>query len=224
MPTQYECDIVFLVPGKNFSQRFINSWTKTIIFLEENKYSYMFCFSYAPIISSVRNGLLGNLPLLENVLNPYETPLEIFNNQVICKTVIMIDSDMVWGVEDIEKLIHSPYDVIVGPYVLTDKKRTSIKLNNKFFNVDELIKFNEPFEIEAAGLGFTACKFEVLKKLSYPWFKTTEIIYEYENGSRMGSTLGEDVYFFNQITAAGHKIYCDPTIKLGHEKSTTFTL
>lgn len=128
----------------------------------------------------------------------------------------MIDSDMVWDISAIQQLLDSPYDVTVAPYVLSDFYTSSVIYNNRHITKEEIKNIKEPYEIESAGLGFTCINYEVLEKIKYPWFS----IEEKENGL----CLGEDVYFFNKIKQAGYKIYSDPRIKVGHEKSTVITI
>jgi len=33
-------DFIFLIPGREFSINFINSWTNTLVYLNENDYSF----------------------------------------------------------------------------------------------------------------------------------------------------------------------------------------
>jgi hypothetical protein len=220
---EYECDVVFLIPGRQFTQNFILSWSKTLSYLHDNNISYLYNIFYAPIVTSVRNALLGLCPIDTDDTNsdPYVKP---FNNQVKCKKVIFIDSDMVWKPEAIQKLIDSPYDVTFAPYVLSDNKTLSIKVDDKFVKRDNYKHKNKAFEIQAGGLGLMACKLEVLQNIPYPWFALKDYIEEFDNGIQRGAIVGEDVYFCQKLIDFGYKLHCDPTIEVGHEKQNIWKI
>jgi hypothetical protein len=219
----YESDCVILVPGKVFSEQFLLSWTKTINYFYENNISFIYKFFYFPIVSSVRNYLVGQNPV-EPIKSIEGCPVTVFNGEVKTKKVIFIDSDMVWEPEAIEQLLKSPYDITVAPYVLTDKKRSSVRMNDEFLSVEEMGKQTEPFKIHSAGLGFTACNLKVLEAIKYPWFDVKENIVVDENGLQEGFIIGEDVYFFMKAYESGFEIYCDPRIKVGHEKQNIWKI
>jgi hypothetical protein len=222
--TQYKSDVVFLIPGRQFSYKFLTSWSNTLIYLHDNNISYFYTFCYTPVVSSTRNHLLGKSPFNISVTQTEDNYTTVFANEVICDKVIMIDDDMVWKPEAVEQLLNSPYDVTVAPYVLSDFETSSVRIKDKFAHKDAIKEKTEPFPIESAGLGFTVCNYNVLQKLSYPWFLVEELTRNDENGQGRGGTMGEDVYFFNKIRDNGFTPYCDPRIKVGHEKITTLTI
>lgn len=220
--TKYQSDVVLLVPGNTFSSKFIVSWSKTLDYLNKNKISYLYKFYYSPIISAVRNCLLG-LSFDEQDLKSVTVPLQVFDGLAKTKTVIFIDSDMVWEPQAIQQLIDSPYDATVAPYILSDRITSSVRIKDSFLSIEEIKEYTKPTPIHSAGMGFTACKFEILKQISFPWFQTAEYKTS-EEGVSKGGTMGEDIVFFMNLHNAGFVPYMDPSIKVGHEKSTVLTL
>ena len=55
----------------------------------------------------------------------------------------------------------------------------------------------------------------VFKKLSHPWFF-------YEHDDKGNLTVGDDAWFCRKARKAGFKIYCDPTIEVGHVGEYTY--
>lgn len=213
-------DVIFLFAGKKFSSNFVISWSNTLIYLHNKQISFLYAFGYTPIVSQVRNALLNfNFSYTKlRSINAYNS--SVFQNTAKSKKVIFIDSDMVWEVEAIDKLIHAEQPVIMAPYVLSDKSRVSVRLGDKeWANVETIKNYNQTTKCLGGGLGFTACDFEVLTKLQFPWFAIPEHI----NGE-VSEPYGEDVYFFDNVRKAGYDIYFDPSIKVGHEKSEIWTI
>lgn len=221
-------DYIFLLPGKQFSGDFLNSLIGTINYLNNNNHSYYIITGYSPIITSVRNGLFSNFSLdsmngKEPALN--SLPVKIFNDQVFCKRLIMIDSDIIWNINDIKKLIYAKEDILCGTYLLGDGINSSVKryTDKPFYTAKELKNEKEIFEADSSGLGFVSINFNAIKDIEYPWFVVEENVVEVD-GKKYQKTVGEDVYFFNKLKNAGYKIHVDPSIKLKHEKNKYITL
>lgn len=215
-------DYIIILPGNSFSSDFISSLVSTTTYFHQNNHSFLIATGYSPIITSARNGLFSNFSL--DSLNGKIPDLDklttkIFNDQIECKKIIMIDSDIIWSVEDIKKLIYTDLDVLCGVYSLFDGVTSSVKKHKDmpFSSNKEMSQETDIFEADSSGLGFVSISFDVMKKLEYPWFVVEEEIIE-KNGERYQKTTGEDVYFFNKIKNIGYKIHVDPSIKLLHEK------
>ncbi len=210
-------DLVFLLPGKQFHQTYIKSWTDTVTYLKDNQISFSYAIYYNPIISDTRNSLFTHDFIhWDKTVNVYsKTNAALFGNTMICQKVIMIDDDMVWSVNDIIKLIESPYDVTVGVYKFSNNINISIaeKSEMEFLLPKDIENRTEPFPIITSGLGFVACTYDILKQISLPWFS---VISNQEEQNI--TTRGEDFIFFEKLRGINASIYCDPTIKLGHMK------
>lgn len=218
-----KCDVVLLVPGNTYTGNFVVSWSKTLLYLKNSNKKFFFNMFYMPIITSVRNHLIASKFVNRQIPNFSNWSTIPFEGTVIPKKVIFIDSDMVWEPTVIQQLLDSPYDITVAPYVLSDRKTSSVAIEQEFISIDELNKYEKPFTISKSGLGMVAIKFDVLKQIPYPWFMVSEGVNTYEDGRQEAFTQGEDVYFFNKIKEYGFEIYCDPRIKVGHEKLMILT-
>lgn len=226
MGEKIEFDFIFLFPGKNFSINFINSWTNTMIYLYENGYTFASSFKYAPIVHEVRNQLVASKirtnkdqsSVIGNGRTNSQTP---FSGSVTAKKVIFIDSDIVWSIEDLEKILHTDKDIMCGPYFLeSGQDMCIVDKDGLFMDMSKIKDKTEIFEILSGGLGFVSVNFEVLEKIKFPWFNTLYLTDE-ENGIQF---IGEDTFFFYRAQEEGFKIYCDPTIRIGHEKPRTLVL
>jgi hypothetical protein len=219
-------DYIFLFPGKNFSINFINSWTNTMIYLYENGYTFASSFKYAPIIQEVRNQLVASrIEFGKNqtskIFNDRTNSQIPFSGSVEAKKIIFIDSDIVWNNEDLIKLLESDKDIICGPYFLeSGQDMCIVDKDGLFMDMSKIQHQTEPFEIMSGGMGFVSVKYEVLEKIGFPWFNTLYLKDE-EEGVQF---VGEDTFFFYRAQEEGFKVYCDPTIRIGHEKLRTLML
>jgi hypothetical protein len=180
----------------------------------------MYFSAYSPVVSETRNTLLCNT-ITDSFFYTLDAlkPTKVFNGQLRCKKIIFIDSDMVWSEEDLKTLLESNYEVVSGVYPLSDNIHSSVKdlKTDKFVTIDEVKLLTTPFPIAFGGLGFTACSFEVIDSLSYPWFSVkeeTQVI----DGVEYQKFTGEDTYFFNKIRETGIVPMANPNIKVGHQK------
>jgi hypothetical protein len=73
-------------------------------------------------------------------------------------------------------------------------------------------------EVSYAGLGFFACKREVLDSLSYPYFDAPLQTIPMPDGTQLVDICSEDVAFSKNIQAAGYKINLHVGLRVGHEK------
>lgn len=198
-------DYVFLLPGNTFSRQFLNSWSQTLTALSELGVTYRWYVDYTPIISLTRNRLLGYSG--SSSVGP-KLSTTVFEGKLNCKKVMFIDSDIVWSVSDIFKLLTNTEPVIGGAYVTADKYHIAALQDGRTMNIHDLT--GDLIPVTSMGLGFVACAFEVVKDLKYPWFSVIE--------NMDGSRVTEDVYFFNRVKSAGYTPYLDSSIRLGHIK------
>jgi hypothetical protein len=217
-------DYIILVPGLQFSLEFLTSWSQMLCQFYDKGYSFYYNIQYNPMVHSVRNNLLTTQFLGETISSVERHPIDeknLFANQMKCKKVIFVDSDMVWTPEQMQMLVDSPHPVTVAPYVLSNGKKTSVAIDGFFLSFDELNKHETYFPVDVSGMGFVAIDFEVLEKLKFPFFETYYMPYPYENPDNIKdpiTLMGEDASFFTKIKEAGYEIMCDPAIRVGHQK------
>jgi hypothetical protein len=226
MGEKTKIDYVFLFPGKNFSINFINSWTNTMIYLYENGYTFASAFKYAPIVHEVRNQLVASKIHFEakqtsKIFNDRTNSQIPFSGGIEAKKVIFIDSDIVWNIEDLEKILHTDKDIMCGAYFLeSGQDMCIVDKDGLFMDMSKIKDRSDIFEILSGGMGFVSVNYEVLEKIGFPWFNTLYLKDE-ENGIQF---IGEDTFFFYRAQEEGFKIFCDPSIRIGHEKSRTLML
>jgi hypothetical protein len=77
----------------------------------------------------------------------------------------------------------------------------------------------EFLKVAYAGLGFFACRKEVLDDLQYPFFNRELQRLRGKDGLELVDMCGEDVAFCKNIEDAGYDIMLNTRLRVGHEKS-----
>jgi hypothetical protein len=77
----------------------------------------------------------------------------------------------------------------------------------------------EFMEVAYAGMGFWACRKEVLDALQYPYFNRELQRMRAQDGTEIVDMCSEDVAFCKNIQDAGFEIMLHTTLRVGHEKS-----
>src|SRR5210317_1276226 len=89
----------------------------------------------------------------------------------------------------------------------------------KFMKVGELEKEGKYVPVAYNGMGFFACRREVLEKMKYPYFTYPLIEMEGEDGKLLRDTCSEDVAFCKNLKDAGFEVIVNTTLRVGHEKT-----
>jgi len=138
------------------------------------------------------------------------------------KKLFWVDSDMVWTPDQFIRMLalSTLYGVVCAAY--------PAKLDQKTFYMkyDEAagLTRNEHglFEIHGIGLGFTVMDRRVIEDVvsTKPRYKdqvnNREMAAVFRTDILDGNFRGEDIAFFDDIRAAGHKVFLDPDTALGH--------
>ena len=137
--------------------------------------------------------------------------------------VLWFDSDMMFAPDTMEKLVkhmEDGYDIVSGLYFRRRPPFTPVLFKKLFIQNDVCLQedYNEYpeeglFEVEGIGFGCVMMKTEVL----------LSVIAKYKTCFAMIGRNGEDVSFSFRARQCGYKIWCDPSIKLGHVSYTTVT-
>jgi len=120
--------------------------------------------------------------------------------------------------------------IAAGWYSTEDGKTTSVahwldeddfRSNGGVMNhemVDGISKRKKPFTVDYTGFGWVLIKKGVFEdeKMTYPWFAPKMQVFE---SGAVQDMCGEDVSFCLDAMDAGFKIWCDPRIRVGHEKT-----
>tara|TARA_B100000427_G_C15372999_1_gene535217 strand:- start:259 stop:840 length:582 start_codon:yes stop_codon:yes gene_type:complete len=143
---------------------------------------------------------------------------------------LWIDSDIVFNLEAFYKLVWMNKDIAAGWYCTEDGRTTSVahwleedefEQNGGVMNhemVDGIQKRRKPFTCDYTGFGWVMIKKGVFEHpdMKYPWFAPQMQVFE---SGAVQDMCGEDVSFCLEAIKAGFEIWCDPTIRVGHEKT-----
>lgn len=133
-----------------------------------------------------------------------------------CTHLLMVDDDMIFPENTLNKLISDEKDV-VG--VLANSRALPLMPVVEFFDDEKLSTADrllgkrdipqDVFECKAIGGGVMLIDLKIIDKLSRPWF-STEV---HESGM---TKIGEDSWFCYKVRDNGFTIWCDPTLTIGH--------
>lgn len=137
--------------------------------------------------------------------------------------LFMVDDDMTFPSDTLDKLIANNKDICgVAYHSRGSNAKVKIVPENKIMAIAEVSqgkyidleketdpKYKELFECYATGTGIILIKTNIFKNIKRPWF-------EFEWHETGQCKQGEDWVFCRKAKEAGYKIYCDPTIKVGH--------
>ena len=222
--------IVFCIPGNNFSNNFLHSWTELFGYCLTNNIIPILSNSYDSNVFFVRNKCL-----MGNFLNGADQ--KPFQGKINYDYIMWIDSDQVFNVQMFKRLLEYDVDIVSACYFMSNAKQlAAVKeldqeylLKNGSYNFltmedieswrnMEENKDKRLMEIEYCGLGFMLIKHGVLEKLQYPWFQPKMTSIKTENDSVIQDFNSEDYYICQELKNLGYKIHLDTSIIVGHEK------
>lgn len=125
---------------------------------------------------------------------------------------ITIDFDSIFTADDIRYLIDKVsderYDCIAAL-----QSRRSMPYPLFTAGASRKVEFQgEPLEVSTAHFGLTAIKLSKLKDVPRPWFCSVPC----EDGSWNEGKVDDDIYFWRQWTKAGHRVFVDSGLSIGH--------
>jgi hypothetical protein len=220
--------LLFCLPGKTFSNVFLQCWTELIASSIKAGHEIIISQKYSSMVHFARTMCLGADMLRGVDQKPFDGKLDY-------DYILWIDSDMVFSYKDFEKLLESPNSITCGLYRMTNGTHFPIvkSLDNEylakngsyhFLSVDDLVKYKEEkgdryMEVEYAGMGWMLVKSGIIEQLKYPWFHHDPIEYKIDNKT-IREIVSEDVAFCMNLKEAGHKVFVDTDVLVGHEKPT----
>lgn len=211
--------IIFCIPGNTFSREFLLAWTELIGYMQRFGHQILLSNNYDANIYYARLKCLGVDVLRGINQKPY-------NSEIDYDFLMWIDSDVIFKPEDIMKLINYNLDIVSGCYIMRDNQNYPIveKLDYDYFLKHSSFKFisrqdiqnkTKLFEVAYVGFGFLCIKKGVFEAMKYPYFEPVKMILN-ENIQDYAS---EDVSWCINIRKLGFKIFVDPTVIVGHEKT-----
>lgn len=210
--------IVFCLPGRTYSGKFLQCWSQLLAWCLANGISVSIQQYYSCNIYYARNLCLGG-----NILNGAQQ--KPFNGQLDYDYMMWIDSDINFTVTQFITLLRHQKDIVSGLYLMEDGHQyaTVEHWDENFFNANGYFQFltketlstkTELFPVNYTGFGFMLVKKGVFEAMEYPWFKPEFVTI----GNAYDFTM-EDVSFCRQANRLGYPILIDPTVVVGHEKT-----
>jgi len=215
--------VVFCLPGRGVSYIFLKAFVQLCFDLVQNGAQIQISQDYSSMVNFARCKCLGANVLRGPKQKPWDGKLK-YDYQ------LWIDSDIVFDTEKFYRLVHMDKDIAAGWYCTEDGKTTSIahwleeddfRNNGGVMNhetIETMSKRRKPFTCDYTGFGWLLIKNGVFEHegLPYPWFAPKMQVFE---SGEVQDMCGEDVSFCLDAIEAGFEIWCDPKIRVGHEKT-----
>ena len=219
--------IVFCLPGRGCSYIFLKNFVQLCFDMVQNGMSIQISQDYSSMVNFARCKVLGANVLRGPKQVPWDGKLE-YDYQ------LWIDSDIVFTTEKFWQLCDMAVPaegderpISAGWYATEDGSTTSVahwleeddfRKNGGVMNhetVESISKRRKPFTVDYTGFGWVLIKKGVFENLPYPWFAPKMQVFE---SGAVQDMCGEDVSFCLDAIETGDEIWCDPRIRVGHEK------
>lgn len=209
--------VIFCLPGKSFSGKFLECWTNLVAYCLSNNIQPILSRRESCNIYYVRNMCLG----ADVSRGKNQKP---FNGQTDYDYIMWIDSDIVFTPQQFQRLLNHNKEIVSGIYMMDDGKHfaTCKEWDEEYFKKHTHFQFLSPKDIQGkevllkvvyTGMGFMLVKKDVFESMKYPWFMPIKK----EIGDMVDFTM-EDVAFCLKAKEMGFEIFVDPTVRVGHEK------
>lgn len=207
--------IVFCIPGQTFTDKFIISWSKLLVYCLNSGLEIAVSSGYHSSVAHCRTDLVFQDK------GHGAKDAKIFHGKEY-DYMMWIDSDMVFEPEDFQRLLDADKNIISGVAAIDSKGMTAVGFINNFnptHYINGRMLDQHPvdkdglIELDFCGFAFLLIKKGVFESMDYPWFQAQ--IREV-NGRIIFPS--EDFSWCMKAKELGWKIYVDPKVKLGHQK------
>lgn len=140
--------ICFILPGREFSDKFLNSWT---LLLKQIPHDWCHVAGYLPNVFYNRQALLDRAKMFRPT------------------HYMWIDSDQVFTYQMFQKLVNHNLPIVSGIYRKSPAEFASCSLEGKTLTVSDLEGQTELIEVKANGMGFMLVKKEVFDVIEDPF-------------------------------------------------------
>ena len=230
--------IVFCLPGRGCSYTFMKNFVQLCFDMVQNGMSIQISQDYSSMVNFARCKCLGANVLRGPDQVPWDGKLN-YDYQLWIDSDIVFDTNKFWQLCDValpasaideegNEIAGEDHPISAGWYSTEDGKTTSVahwleeddfRNNGGVMNhetVESIQKRRKPFTVDYTGFGWVLIKKGVFENLEYPWFAPKMQVFESGNVQDM---CGEDVSFCLDAKEMGYDIWCDPRIRVGHEKT-----
>ena len=221
--------IVFCLPGRGVSYTYLKNFVQLCFDIVQNGMSIQISQDYSSMVNFARCKCLGANVLRGPNQIPWDGKLE-YDYQLWIDSDIVFNTDQFWQLLDLADNGEEggEKEIVAGWYATEDGTTTSVahwleeddfRKNGGVMNhetVESISKRKKPFTVDYTGFGWVAIKHGVFEKLPYPWFAPKMQVFE---SGAVQDMCGEDVSFCLDALEEGYEIWCDPRIRVGHEKT-----
>jgi len=220
--------IVFCLPGRGVSYTYLKNFVQLCFDMVQNQMSIQISQDYSSMVNFARCKVLGANVLRGPNQIPWDGKLE-YDYQ------LWIDSDIVFSTEKFWQLCDlavpaegEEREIVAGWYATEDGRTTSVahwleeeefRKNGGVMNhetVESISKRKKPFTVDYTGFGWVMIRHGVFERMEYPRFAPK--MQQFESGN-VQDMCGEDVSFCLDAKELGMETWCDPRIRVGHEKT-----
>ena len=214
-------NIVFCLPGREFSGNFLKSWTQLLSVCLNKGINPILSQHYNPLLYYVRNICLGG----ESLNGTHQKP---FQGEFDYDYIMWIDSDISFTPDHFFKLLLANKDIVSGLYKMQNNRVyvAAEKWDDEYLKKHGTYEFMTPeivsrkkelFKAAFVGFGWILFKKGVFESLEYPWFKPVWKEWNY-NGTVIKDIMMEDISLCYELNQKGYDIWVDPEVIVGHEK------
>ena len=219
--------IVFCLPGRGVSYTYLKNFVQLCFDIVQNGMSIQISQDYSSMVNFARCKCLGANVLRGPDQIPWDGKLE-YDYQIWIDSDIVFNTQQFWQLLDLADNGEEEKEIVAGWYATEDGSTTSVahwleeddfRKNGGVMNhetVESISKRKKPFTVDYTGFGWVAIKNGVFEKLPYPWFAPKMQVFE---SGAVQDMCGEDVSFCLDALEEGYEIWCDPRIRVGHEKT-----
>ena len=239
--------VIIGLPGDHFSQAFLMSWTNALHALTiSSNYDIRISFGKSSYVSFARMQTLGLDVLRGKHQKPFNgEPYDVFvtiDSDVVFSSVQLIElieSTAIYPVVSGYYMMQNNTDFAVvkewnktyfaqhGAFQFMQPKDVEEDMKQFAEELQERKKTNNQgplsmpkfTKVSYTGLGFFACRKEVLDSLQYPFFNRDLQRMRGNNGVELVDICSEDVAFCKNIEDAGYDIMVNTRLRVGHEKA-----
>ena len=221
--------IVFCLPGRGCSYTFLKAFVQLCFDLVQSGLSIQISQDYSSMVNFARCKCLGANVLRGPKQIPWDGKLP-YDYQLWIDSDIVFNTEKFWQLCDLANPAEGAGDekeIVSGWYLTEDGKTSSVahwleeddfRNNGGVMNhetSDTMAKRKKPFTADYTGFGWVLIKKGVFENLEYPWFAPKMQVFE---SGAVQDMCGEDVSFCLDAKEEGFEIWCDPRIRVGHEK------
>ena len=220
--------VVFCLPGRGVSYTYLKNFVQLCFDLVQSGASIQISQDYSSMVNFARCKCLGANVLRGPDQKPWDGKLK-YDYQLWIDSDIVFNTEKFWQLCDLANPAEGEEREIVSGWYLTEDGKTSsvahwleeddFRNNGGVMNhetLETMAKRKKPFTVDYTGFGWVMIKKGVFEGLEYPWFAPKMQVFE---SGAVQDMCGEDVSFCLDAIDAGFEIWCDPRIRVGHEKT-----